>query len=74
MPLGVVQAIPGNSLMPDPVFLCKVFSKGYFSCKAVPAIDIYLRSDNESPVVTLTNCPVGLSTRIRSPRGSLSEI
>ena len=38
----------------------------------VPAIEIYGRSDNESPVVTLTNCPVGLSTTIRSPSGSLS--
>ena len=40
----------------------------------VVAIKTYGGSDNESPVVTLTNRPVGLSTTIRSPRGSLREI
>ena len=27
MPLGIVQAIPGNSLMPGPVHFCKIFSR-----------------------------------------------
>ena len=38
----------------------------------VPAIEIYGRSDDELPTTTFTDCPVCLSTTIRSPSGSLS--
>ena len=27
MPLGIVQAIPGNSLIPGRYFLCEIFQK-----------------------------------------------
>ena len=60
------------------IWRCSLSSK--LNCSAAPrkhfvvAIKTYGRSDNESPVVTLTGCPVGLSTTIRSPRGSLRKI